>query len=293
MVRIVILTVALLAGVGAAWLVYGELSDGSAAGPTATAPKEIPTAQVLVAKTQVGRGEQLGPANLEWQDWPEAVVGEGVIRRESNPDAIETYTSWTSRTAFLRGEPIRVERLVDGTGGLMSVLLTPGKRAVAIPISAETGAGGFVMPDDRVDLVHTVIEDADGDGSDEPVSRTIIRNVRVLAVDQMSEISEDGTAKVASTATLELTPQQVEALSNARNSGRLSLALRSVADFDEAELERVAKLVPEPPAPEPVAPIPTETAEAPAEDEARRGPARIRIIGSGQVETLEVERREG
>lgn len=275
MIRIVILTVALLAGGGAAWLVYGAVSGGSADGPVAAAPAEIATTAVLVAAAPINRGETLGPGNLEWQDWPEAVVSDGAIRRDTQPDAVEAYTDWTSRAGFLPGEPIRPERLVDGSGGLMSVLLSPGKRAVAMPISAESGAGGFVMPDDHVDLVHTVVVDS------EPISRTIISNVRVLAVDQMSETAEDGAAKVASTATLELTPEQVEALSNARNSGRLSLALRSVADFDEVVVEEVVAMVPEPPAP------------ATDDGEARQSPARIRIIGSGNVETLEVDRREG
>lgn len=289
MVRIVILTVALLAGGGAAWLVYGALTDKSADGPVAEAPAQIATTAVLVAAQPIGRGDRLGPGNLQWQDWPEAVISEAAIQRDARPDAIEAYTGWTSRADFLLGEPIRPERVVEGSGGLMSVLLSPGKRAVALPISAETGAGGFVMPDDRVDLVHTVVEDADGDGSSEPISRTIISNVRVLAVDQLSETLEEGSAIVASTATLELTPDQVEALSNARNSGRLSLALRSVADFDEVQIEEVAAMVPEPPAPAP------EVAVAPAldDEQARRRPAQIRIIGSGNVETLEVDRREG
>ncbi|HUF57611.1 MAG TPA: Flp pilus assembly protein CpaB [Thermohalobaculum sp.] len=284
MIRIVILTVALLAGGGAAWLVYGALSGGAADGPVAAAPAEIATTAVLVAAAPINRGETLGPGNLEWQDWPEAVVSDAAIRRDTQPDAIETYTDWTSRAGFLQGEPIRPERLVDGSGGLMSVLLSPGKRAVAMPISAESGAGGFVMPDDRVDLVHTVVRDAG-----EPISTTIISNVRVLAVDQMSETAEDGAAKVASTATLELTPEQVETLSNARNSGRLSLALRSVADFDEVQPEEVVAVAPEPPAPEPA----MAAAPGPDDGEAPLSPARIRIIGSGNVETLEVDRREG
>ena len=287
MIRAAILTVALLAGGGAAWAAYTALTN-TAGGPVAEAPEQIATAAVLAAAQPITRGEQLGPANLEWQDWPQAVVSDAAIRRETRPDAIDVYTGWTSRTDFLPGEPIRPEHLVEGSGGLMSVMLEPGMRAVSLPVSAETGAGGFVMPDDRVDLVHTVVTDTDGDGTAEPLSRTIIRNVRVLAVDQMSEQAEDGAAKVASTVTIELTPEQVEALSNARSSGGLSIALRSVADFDEVELENVTSLVSEQPKPAAAA-----AEDGGAEETAATVPATIRIIGSGNSETLEVESREG
>lgn len=289
MIRVVILTVALLAGGGAAWLAYVSLSGEPAETSVAEPAEQIPTASVLVAAEQVTRGTRLGPGNLAWQDWPESVVSDRAIRRDAQPDAIESYTGWTARGGFIRGEPIGADRLVEGNGGLMSVILSPGMRAIAIPVSAETGAGGFVLPEDRVDLVHTEVTDADGDGSSEPVSETIIRNVRVLAVDQTAEIlEEDGAAKVASTVTLELTPRQVEALSNARNSGRLSVALRSVADFDEVIEDEIVM-------PEQAAPAVAEIEQPPAEveEQAESGPARIRIIGSGTTETLEVERREG
>ena len=293
MIRIVILIFALVAGGGAAWLAYSQLTAEDAA-PVAEAPEPIPTRALLVASQAIIRGEKLGPGNLEWQDWPQAAVGEGVVVREQKPEAIEEYTGWTSRATFLPGEPIRPERLAEGHGGMMSVMLSQGMRAVAIPVSAESGAGGFVMPDDRVDLVHTIVRDADGDGVEEPVSRTIISNVRVLAVDQMAQTveGEEGKAKVASTVTIELTPQQVEALSNARNSGQLSLALRSVADFDEQPTDDVAYLEPRAP-PQEVTADRIEAEPAPPPEPEEQEPASIRIIGSGEIQTILVDRGEG
>ena len=292
MIRIVILVVALTAGGGAAWLAYSALSDENASSTAAEAPEPIGTSAVLVAAQPIDRGERLGPASLQWQDWPASIAAEGAILRDTMPEAIATYTDWTARTSFLPGEPIRPERLVEGHGGLMSVILSPGMRAVAVGVSAETGAGGFVMPDDRVDIVHTVLSDADGDGNDEPLSRTIIRNVRVLAVDQLAGASEEGNAVVANTVTLELTPEQVEALITARNSGRLSLALRSVADFDASQDDMVVQLAPPEPAPA-TEPEPQQQPAPAPQVQAERERLRIRIIGSGEVETLEVDRKEG
>ena len=301
MLRIAILAISLLAGGAAAWLAYSLI--GSEEPPAAQEIAEtVPTTAVLVAAAPVGRGDQLGPTNLQWRPWPEGAVGDGMILRENQPEAIDTYTGWVSRTPLLMGEPIRAERLAEGDGGLMSLMLTPGTRAVAVRISAESGAGGFIMPDDRVDILHTTVRDADGDGTSEPVSSTIISNVRVLAVDQVVEQGDSG-ARVAETATLQLTPDQVELLSSARNAGQVSLSLRPISDSGETASEgaasgksRLSLSDAVPPEDRPAigrqsAPPQTEQAEGPPDEEEAERPRRlldVRIIGSGQVETIQV-----
>lgn len=298
MLRIVIMVVALAAGGGAAWLAYSMIGeDGD---PVAVErPDAIPTQEVLVAAAPTARGDELGPANLAWTAWPDSALGEGMILRADQPDALETHTGWIARSPLLSGEPLRIERLAEGRGGLMSLMVTPGMRAAALRVSAESGAGGFIMPNDRVDIIHTVTRDVDHDGDEEPVSTTIIRNVRVLAVDQIAEDGEAGAAVVAETATLELTLEQVELLTTASNSGRLSLALRSIADFGETEFGDIAYLEPHSGSAADRIPHPSDEQAAMAHtegpDDLEAGstkPVRITIIRSGQVETVQIDRNE-
>lgn len=241
MFRGVILALALLAGGSAAWMSLSLLGSRGQEADSAS-PEGVPTREVLVATLPVRRGEAVGPANLDWQSWPETAIADGLILRENAPEAIETYSGWISRAELLTGEPLRLARLAEGNAGLMALLLTPGMRAVAVRTSAESSAGGFILPNDRVDVLHTIMRDVDGDGKDEPVTLTIISNARTLAVDQLTEQAEGDVAKVGETVTLELAPEQVELLTSARNSGRISLALRAIADFGETELTDPALL---------------------------------------------------
>lgn len=147
-------------------------------------------------------------------------------------------TTWRGLScAAACGEPILKEKLVPLNSGFLSAMLPHGKRAVAIRISAENTAGGFILPNDRVDVIHTV--DQQSEGHNEQVSRTILTNVPVLAIDQsIDEGSKDDKAKtkaaaIGKTATVELDPGQAEVVAAAEAKGRLSLALRSAADNDE------------------------------------------------------------
>lgn len=309
MLRLALLSLAVVAAAGAGWLALSRLSD---APPEPEAIATLSTSEVLVATTGIARGATLGPANLAWREWPEQAVAPDMIKRANAPGAIETYTGWISRDELAVGHPVRIGLIAEDEAGLMSLALTPGMRAVAVETSAESSAGGFILPDDRVDVIHTMQEDVDGDGEEEPVSLTIIHNVRVLAIDQTAEPEDGETAKVGDTVTLELTPLQVELLTTARNSGRISLALRSVTDFGENEMGDLA-MVPGLPmmlgpedglaeaamadafgSAEPAtAPVSAEDVEEePAEEEAATDePAEVevRVIGSGTLETVLVE----
>lgn len=134
--------------------------------------------------------------------------------------------------AFGAGEPIRAGRLMETNINLLSNKITPGKRAVAVKISAENTAGGFVLPGDRVDVVHTITTVEESGQSPRNESKIIIMNTRVLAIDQTAVQSPEGST-VGQTATLELTPQETEAVMAAEASGLLALALRAVADHTE------------------------------------------------------------
>jgi pilus assembly protein CpaB len=118
----------------------------------------------------------------------------------------------------------------------MAAILPAGHRAVSTEISPETGAGGFILPNDRVDVLLTKRDKSpDGKGADVANSEIILTNVRVLAIDQAPKEKEGTSALVGRTVTLELKPEQTETLARARQSGTLSLALRSIADIKMVE----------------------------------------------------------
>jgi pilus assembly protein CpaB len=165
--------------------------------------------------------------------WPQNGVVQGFITETDRPDAIKDLQGAVVRLPVFEGEPIRPEKVADSNSRILSSLLPAGKRAVATEISVSTGAGGFILPNDRVDVIMV----RKGQGTDKYITETVLSNVRVLAIDQQIEEKEDGTkAAVGTTATLELTPDQTKVLAVAQQmADRLSLALRSVADAQEQD----------------------------------------------------------
>jgi pilus assembly protein CpaB len=141
-----------------------------------------------------------------------------------------------ARAPFIAGEPIREQKLVKASGsGFMAAILPTGMRAISTEISPETGAGGFILPNDRVDVILSKREkNPDGKGSDVVQSEIILSNIRVLAIDQAPKEKEGSNSLVGRTATLELKPEQAETLVRARQSGTIALALRSITDVNAA-----------------------------------------------------------
>jgi len=232
--RIVVLTIALSAGGFAAYLARG--SDTKPALPVEPVV-QLQTVDVLVAKADIGLGQSVTPDNLQWQTWPAATASNSFIRRGERPEAVKEVAGSIARSPFLAGEPIREQKLVKASGsGFMAAILPAGMRAVSTEISPETGAGGFILPNDRVDVILSKREkNPDRSGSADVVnSEIILANVRVLAIDQAPKEKEGQNNVVGKTVTLELKPEQSEALARARQTGSLSLALRSIADLNVA-----------------------------------------------------------
>ena len=218
--RLVVLGIALVAGALAFWL-----SRAPSPQPTKVAQPPSDTVEILVAKTDIDVGRAITAENLSWQAWPVKAAGPLFIRKTARPNAIEDLKGSVARASFVAGEPMREQKLVKANGsGFMSAILPAGMRAVSTEISAETGAGGFILPNDRVDVIVT----RDDGGS--AVSETVLRNVRVLAIDQTIQEKDGQKVVVGKTATLELAPRQSETLTMSRKRGTLSLALRSLAD---------------------------------------------------------------
>ena len=230
--RIVVLTIAIGAGGVAAYLASG--SDNK---PPADPVAQLPTVDVLVAKGDIGLGKSVTPADLQWQTWPTATASGSFIRRTERPDAPTQILGWIARAPFIAGEPIREQKLVKADGsGFMAAILPTGMSAISTEISPETGAGGFILPNDRVDVILSKREkNPDRTGPDTVNSEIILTNVRVLAIDQAPKEKDGQNTVVGKTVTLELKPEQAETLARSRQSGTLALALRSIADLNAVE----------------------------------------------------------
>ena len=122
----------------------------------------------------------------------------------------------------------------------MAAVLPGGMRAVSTEISPETGAGGFILPNDRVDVILSRREKNPDrtNPTDVIVSEIVLSNIRVLAIDQAPREKDGQNSVVGKTATLELKPAQAEILARARQSGTLSLALRSMLDAHAPDAPR-------------------------------------------------------
>ncbi|QDA35689.1 Flp pilus assembly protein CpaB (plasmid) [Paracoccus liaowanqingii] len=228
MLRTAIFTMALISGGSAAWL--SSSPDPVIIDPAiaAAAPRE----HVLVAAVDLAPGIRIDSAALRWQPWPIDALNENYVTRGARPDGAEAFAGMAVRSPVLAGEPVHAGKLAPSDAGMLSVMLAQGSRAVAVRISADTTAGGFILPNDRVDVLHTRVRQGT-DGQPEASSRAIIRKVRVLAIDQMID-AVTGSA-VGKTATLELTPDEAEMVVAAEAAGAITLILRSVSDADEPD----------------------------------------------------------
>ncbi len=231
--RLIVLGVAIAAGGLAAILAGGpERSEPPPPAPVV----QIETTDILVAKNDVNIGQSLTDQDVQWQAWPTVAAGSpAFLRKSERPDALTSVVGAIARAPISAGEPVRENKLIKAGGsGFMAAILPSGMRAVSTEISPETGAGGFILPNDRVDVILTR-RDREAEratGIETHVSEAILSDVRVLAIDQTVEEKNGQRVVVGRTATLELTPRQVETLAVSRQMGSLSLALRSLVDAD-------------------------------------------------------------
>ena len=191
---------------------------------------QIELEEVLVAGNNISLGTSIKEGMLDWKQWPKEGIADGYITRSSFPNGLGLDKDPAiARGSFFAGEPIRESKLVRSDKGYMSAILPAGQQAIATSISTATSAGGFILPNDRVDVIMTR---RDGQNDDVFTTETILQNVRVLAIDQTIEEQEDGEpVVVGETATLQLSPDQAKILTVAQQmADRLSLALRSLED---------------------------------------------------------------
>ena len=206
-----------------------------------------PSSQILVANKRLVTGTQLKQEDVRWQDWPETAVFSGMIQKKDYPDDKQPDVFNTPlRRTLESGEPITTQALIadsKGSNSFLAASITPGMRAVALPITLETSAGGFVLPGDHVDIVLAYSAQIPSDAqayADQVVSRfasqTILSNVKILAVDQTykneaGDASGEGKSSIKNV-TLEVTKEGAEVLALAHQMGELSLSLRRIGEPD-------------------------------------------------------------
>jgi pilus assembly protein CpaB len=241
--RIIVLGIAIAAG-GAAAMLAGR-SNQKPPPPAPEPTTKMETADILVAGEDIAIGQRLSAQNLHWQVWPAAATSPQWIRQSERPGAIQQLTGSIARMSFVAGEPIRETKLVAANGsGYMAALLPPGMRAVSTEISPETGVAGFVLPNDRVDVILTRAEKTSQD--EVYTTEIVLPNVKVLAIDQNVEEKNGQRTVTGKIATFALTPRQAQTLAVARRLGTLSLALRSLvpadkSDPDDADAEKLGR----------------------------------------------------
>ncbi|MEO1252377.1 MAG: Flp pilus assembly protein CpaB [Pseudomonadota bacterium] len=214
--RIAILGVALVAGVAAFFLMMGNRGDERPV--QIVQPVKEETVRVLVSTRDIQRGERLSTEDTNWIAWPKNGIQPAFIT-DATPDARDELQTAVARSLIVAGEPVVNAKIVRaGNSGLMAAILEPGMRAVTLRVSPETSSGGFILPGDRVDLLHT------GGAR----TRLVFEDVRVLAVNTNYSENVDTPNIEGSNMTLELAPEDAEVFLSKRASGSFSVVLRSI-----------------------------------------------------------------
>lgn len=231
--RLAILGVALAAGGVAAFLATSNKPDPIKV--VEQAP--VRTVDILVAAADIPLGNTLKPGDVKWLAWPADHIPEGLIRKDRDPNAESELSGSIARAPLLGSEPVRRERLIKSdNASFLSAILPSGKRAIAINTDSRGAntAGGFILPNDRVDVIRlSRDETAARSGREVYTSDTVLHNIRVLAIGQNVQDKNGEKTVIGETATLELDPRQVEIIALAQKSGHLALALRSLSDAND------------------------------------------------------------
>jgi pilus assembly protein CpaB len=224
-------TLVLLLAVVCAALAMFMMKNLVKAPKTKVVTQEVSETQVLVAKSDITLGAAVGSNDLDWQAWP-ASAASGYITKQGSPQAREQLAGSIARVNIGAGDPIRQTKLVrPEQGGVMAAILPTGYRALSIKIDNEQGVSGLILPNDRVDVVVTTRPKGE---QQQPASETLLQNIRVLAIGETFETKDGVKSLTGKTATLALTPDQVEVITQASNRGNLWLSLRSLADAGQA-----------------------------------------------------------
>lgn len=242
--RILVLFVAL--GLAGATALYARswMEGQRSSLPPATAtqvpppPQTIEFREVLVAERNLAAGAFVTPGNVRWQRWPSGSVAPSYVVRGERDD--EDMHGAVVRRGLAAGEPVTDGGVVKpGERGFLAAVLTPGMRAISVPVTDTSSHAGLIFPGDHVDMILTQTIAATGNGGEAIVrlaSETVLEDIRVIAMGRRlsDEVEVGGDGRVRTT-TLEVTPRQAEFVTLVTELGKLSLSLRSLAGDEDGE----------------------------------------------------------
>lgn len=244
--------------------------------PEVAQPLSADIAHVLVYGLDLPRGSEIDEGSLRWQQQlRSAVPVDAITSPVADAPFPETIVGKPVRRDTLAGEWVRPGDLLERGAGFMALTLTPGMRAVGLSVTDQKLAGGFILPEDRIDLIHTVTGDFDGDGRQGGFSQTFLENIRVLAIGERPtsrttfQTAEEQAAAAqqtneivmkGETITLEMTDEEAEILFSALASGQVSLALRAIEDHGPSRILSIAGFERAAPGQAPTSPAPTSPA---------------------------------
>ena len=231
--QVIVLVIAAVAAIGALFLIKGMGSHPQQQADHGGPP--IAGEQVLVAARDVPQGAALTPSDLAVALFPQASVNAQFVRLSAQPSAQADFVNGVTRRAFVQGEPIVASAVVQPDGhSFLAAQLSPGFRAVALDIEQKNAVGGFIQPNDHVDVIVTSKVDAHGEnGSSQQQTHSdiILQDIRVLAIGDKTQSQTTGDhpeINEGTVAVLEVSPDDARTLEMGRGMGDVSLALRGV-----------------------------------------------------------------
>lgn len=215
-----ILVAALLVAATATFVVYRALE-------AARAENRLATESLVVANEQIPEGASLSRGALRVEQWPTGTLPESAYH------SLDSAVGRVARVPIFEGEPIVTGRLAPpGTDPGLQVKITPGKRAMAVRIDDVAGLSGLIQPNSRVDVLVTM---RPSQAEPNQVAKLFMSNMRVLAVGTVVTSGPDNRTINATTATLEVTPDEAERLALATREGTIQLVLRGFGDPEDIE----------------------------------------------------------
>jgi pilus assembly protein CpaB len=218
---------------------------------------------VLVAKEKMGQWTVVKNPQDKFRS--EEILVNDQPKNAITADKLDEIKNRTLRKPLEEGDRITFDDLLPKYKSSLEVTLTKGKRAVAVKISQDTTSGGFVLPGSHVDVIHVIRDNNRGNDA-----KVILENILVLAIDQLPVRPEDRAGMIGSTATLELSPDEVLELAQVQNTGALMLSLRPYGDQESSkpkEKEKEAVVIKDPPPPPPKPEEPKEEPKVEKVDE--------------------------
>jgi pilus assembly protein CpaB len=192
--------------------------------------------KIAVAKVPIPIGSKIIPEQIMVVQFP----------KESTPDgAFESPEKLAGRVAVTNiaaREPITESRLApEGTAAGLSAIIPEGYRAMTVKVDDAAGISGFIMPGTMVDVV-VVIDPREGSGMQDPISKIVLQNIKVLANGQnIDKPKDEREANSVKAVTLQVTPEQAEKLALATSEGKLQLMMRSQIDQGDEQTTGINK----------------------------------------------------